>query len=424
MSTPTSNADRPLRLFEAFGVELEYMIVDARTLDVKPICDQLMIAACGSPESEIERAHGVSWSNELVNHVVELKTTVPTSDLADAGERFARSVQELSQLLKPLGARLLGTAMHPWMNPERETVLWPHEYSEVYRNFDRLFNCKRHGWANLQSMHLNLPFHGDEEFARLHAAVRLILPLLPALCASSPIADARITGMLDTRLDVYRSNQAKTPSLTGRVIPENVFSEDEYRSVIMEPIVRDVAKLDSSGIMQPQWMNSRGAIARFDRGSIEIRVMDVQDHPSQDLNIASGVVAALRWLCDEGPSDARTQRAIGVEPLRAAFDECVVRGDQAPITDHAYLRSLGWVGSHSPSASQLWQHVFSHAISGFADDPRSAPLRRIVEHGPLARRMLRALPGSPSSVARADLHALVARLADSLTDQPPLGASA
>lgn len=30
-----------LHLFEAFGIELEYMIVDQDTLDVKPIADQL-----------------------------------------------------------------------------------------------------------------------------------------------------------------------------------------------------------------------------------------------------------------------------------------------------------------------------------------------------------------------------------------------
>ena len=30
-----------------------------------------------------------------------------------------------------------------------------------------------------QSTHLNLPFYDDEEFAKLHAAVRMILPILP-----------------------------------------------------------------------------------------------------------------------------------------------------------------------------------------------------------------------------------------------------
>ena len=53
--------------------------------------------------------------------------------------------------------------MHPWMDP-RAASLWPHEYGEVYAAYDRIFDCRRHGWANLQSVHLNLPFADEREF--------------------------------------------------------------------------------------------------------------------------------------------------------------------------------------------------------------------------------------------------------------------
>ena len=43
-------------------------------------------------------------------------------------------------------------------------------------------------------MHVNLPFADDAQFARLHAAIRLVLPLLPALAASSPIAEGSVIG--------------------------------------------------------------------------------------------------------------------------------------------------------------------------------------------------------------------------------------
>src|SRR5678809_520166 len=91
------------------------------------------------------------------------------------------------------------------MNPERETRLWPHEDNEIYEAFDRVFGCTGHGWSNLQCTHLNLPFAGDAEFARLHAAIRLVLPIIPALAASSPILDSRLTGLMDTRLHCYRA---------------------------------------------------------------------------------------------------------------------------------------------------------------------------------------------------------------------------
>ena len=52
----------------------------------------------------------------------------------------------------------------------------------------------------------------------LHAAVRLVLPLLPAIPAASPVVNARVTGRLDNRIEMYCVNQARIPSITGQVI--------------------------------------------------------------------------------------------------------------------------------------------------------------------------------------------------------------
>ena len=119
------------------------------------------------------------------------------------------------------------TAMHPWMDPN-DVELWPHGTRVIYDTFDRIFSCKGHGWANLQSLQINLPFAGDEEFARLHAAIRFLLPILPGLAASSPIIDGERNGILDNRLVVYRSNCARIPSVTGEVVPEPIGSIGEY----------------------------------------------------------------------------------------------------------------------------------------------------------------------------------------------------
>ena len=94
------------------------------------------------------------------------------------------------------------TAAHPFMDPMKETKIWPHENNEVYAIYNKIFDCRGHGWSNLQSTHLNLPFYDDEEFAKLHAAVRLVLPILPALCASSPILDGKLTGCTGYALEI------------------------------------------------------------------------------------------------------------------------------------------------------------------------------------------------------------------------------
>ena len=154
---------RALKLFEGFGLELEYMIVRRAGLDVYPVCDQVLAAEAGSVTNEVEHAD-INWSNELVLHVVELKTSGPAPALAGLAAAFQRHLGRVLARLAPLDGRLMPTACHPWMDPVAEMRLWPHDYHPIYRAFNRIFDCRGHGWANLQSLHINLPFQGDDEF--------------------------------------------------------------------------------------------------------------------------------------------------------------------------------------------------------------------------------------------------------------------
>jgi carboxylate-amine ligase len=384
MSTPSR-----LHLFEAYGVELEYMIVDRETLNVRPIADQLLEALAGSIVSEIE-VNGASWSNELILHVIELKCSHPVTSLESLPDLFQGEVQRVNKLLEPLGAMLLPSAMHPWMDPVRESRLWPHEYHEIYETYHRIFNCFRHGWANLQSVHLNLPFFDEEEFARLHAAIRVLLPILPGIAASSPLCDGRPSGMMDTRMEVYRTNSQRIPSITGQVIPEPIFEIDLYREQILERALRDTAPFDHEGVLQGEFLNARGAIARFDRGAIEIRVLDVQECPRVDVAICGAVTWVLQQLVAENWSDLATQQTWQVEPLYDILLNCVQEADRATIVNRDYLNLFGYRGSSPATAQQLWNHLMDEARRQDAPFIRhwDQSLGVLVDSSPLARRIL------------------------------------
>ena len=92
-------------------------------------------------------------------------------------------------------------------------------------------------------MHINLPFANDEEFGRLHAAIRMVLPFLPALAASSPIVEGHVLPILDNQLEFSRKSAARIPSVGGAVIPEPVFTRDAYTRGILEPMYRDIAPM-------------------------------------------------------------------------------------------------------------------------------------------------------------------------------------
>jgi carboxylate-amine ligase len=385
-----------LHLFDAYGIELEYMIVDRDSLQVRPLTDELLKKVIGRYESDF--AHGtVTWSNELVLHVVELKSTKPEADLNALKDAFHADIRYINDLLADWNAVLMPAAAHPFMDPVAETRLWPHDNNEVYAIYNTIFDCRGHGWSNLQSTHLNLPFHGDDEFARLHAAIRIILPLLPALCASSPVLGGKTTGMLDTRMKYYKTNQAIIPSITGMVIPEPVFSEQQYGESIYRKIRSDLVPYDPSGeVLDPVWVNSRGAIARFDRGSIEIRVMDIQECPSADLALVTLVIETLKALVSGVFTSQETQMRWKTQELSALLDETSVYAQGAVIGNAAYLDVFHYPGTKA-TAGDLWQHIYQ-TLSGnsTALQPWNEQIDTIMRRGTLAHRIVNAIGKDPS----------------------------
>jgi gamma-glutamyl:cysteine ligase YbdK (ATP-grasp superfamily) len=404
-------------LFEAYGVEIEMMIVDREDLDVNPICDRLIASVAGAPVAEVE-LEDVAWSNELTLHVLELKTNGPAPSLSGLAARFQENVRTANARLSEMGARLMPGAMHPWMDPATETRLWPHEYTEVYRAFDRIFGCHGHGWSNLQSTHLNLPFADDEDFGRLHAAVRIVLPLIPGLAASSPFIDGRHSGSLDGRMAAYRGNARRIPSVAGSVIPEPVFSRRDYEREILGRIYADLEPHDPEGVLRYEWVNARGAIARFDRGAIEIRVIDAQERPRADLAVLAAVVSVVRALTVGRLADRDLTADPSTAALAGLLDHAVVNADAAVVEDPAILSVLG-LPARPAKLVDSWKTLLDASPP---DDPEGEwvePLESILGGGTLARRMLGLAGPRPT---RSDLRRVAETLCTCLEDDVSLPA--
>lgn len=387
------NGASSLHAFRAFGIELEYMIVDREDLAIRPIADQWLHQIAGANVNDVERGM-LGWSNELALHVIELKNLRPSTMLQVLPTAFQSEIKFANRTLAPMGARLMPGAMHPWMNPQQESQLWPHHHAELYRTYDRIFDTKSHGWSNLQSMHINLPFANDQEFARLHAAIRIVLPLLPAIAASSPIADGKDTGFADFRMEVYRHNAASFPAIAGQIIPENITNKESYQQLILQPMYNQIASHDPEMVLRHEWLNSRGAIARFDRNAIEIRVIDTQECPKADLAIAAATIAAVKALYMEEWSSLASQQALSTEELARIFQACVRDGEKTLIDNPRFLQVLGMPGRHC-KASELWQFLIEEKLHGHIGGSMAwnETLQILLRQGPLARRIVRAIGG-------------------------------
>ena len=407
--------DRILGLFQGVGVEAEYMIVDRESLSVRPLSELVLRNEAGNVVSEIQDGP-LGLSNEFMKHLIELKTAGPAPSPEGLEGIFTAGIRKLNHRLGECGAMLLPTAMHPLMDPVREAVLWDHGELEIYQTYHRIFDCSRHGWANLQSLHLNLPFRDDAEFALLHAAVRVVLPLIPALAASSPLMEGKITGWKDTRLEVYRTNQERIPSIIGDVIPEDVYSLKEYEERILEPMYRDIAPLDPEGIVSDEWLNSRGAIARFDRNTVEIRLIDTQECASMDMAVAAAVYYLVRGLVEGFFTAPLALRRASTAMLRGILDRAVRDGGDALIGERDYLGLFG-LDSKPRKASLLWRLLTGSLAERYPEVRVYLPrLDVIAEEGTLSDRILR---GIGNDVTRDSIIRVYRRLASCLDGDLP-----
>jgi gamma-glutamyl:cysteine ligase YbdK (ATP-grasp superfamily) len=330
------------RLFEVVGLELEYVIVDG---DLRPRCvlEEAFRHANRRPTSDLEHKR-VGFSNELAAHVFEIKTLEPQKSLARIeadlvdGLRFFRGV-----LNDRLGARLLPTGMHPFMRPA-DTMLWRRSGRAIYETYASLFPIRQHGWLNVQASHINLPFGSEARTVAMHNALVCLLPYLPSLAASSPIYEGKIGPSVDNRLEFYKVNQRRIPVITGQVVPEYIDSYRDYRRKVFAPIREAVRGLPGAGRLRAEWVNSRGAIMRFSRQALEIKLLDVQECIRSDIAIAVFVRGALRQLVRrlEAGTLALPDRAVLIHDLDVAIREGTQGRVQAPhLLGHTRRRGRG-----------------------------------------------------------------------------------
>jgi glutathione synthase/RimK-type ligase-like ATP-grasp enzyme/gamma-glutamyl:cysteine ligase YbdK (ATP-grasp superfamily) len=317
----------PFGAFEVAGLELEYPTVNEE-LDVVALVEPAFRAIAGRGTSDIELDR-VGFSNEIADHVFEVKTLEPVHALRDAEEAIVGGIRRFSDVLQhEWRARLLPTAMHPWFDP-LNARLWTRSGLRIYTTYAQIFDIRTHGWMNVHATHLNLPFGDERETLAMHTAAAMVLPYLPALAASSPVHDGVLQPYADARLAWILRHQSRIPETVGRLVPEYVDSFSSYRRVIMQPMYAALDDYPHSEPIRQEFLNSRGAVLRFGRRALEIRVLDTQECVKLDVAIAVFTRAVLRQLTSEVLSGA-------IEPpphdsLVADFEACVAAGSAAVV---------------------------------------------------------------------------------------------
>jgi hypothetical protein len=199
------------------------------------------------------------------------------------------------------------------------------------------------------------------------------------------------------------------------VIPEPVFTEHAYRSEILERIYAETAPFDPEGVLHAEWANARGAIARFDRNAVEIRVMDSQECPLADLGMAHAVATVTRLLAEEHFAPLDALKAWDTERLHRLLIAAVHDAEEAVVHDADYAALFGL--SAGRRFGDIWAKLLNlpdmHKHGGSVFAPA---YETYLHHGTLARRLTRACGKTPDHMW---LTAMAEALCECLaTDQP------
>ena len=324
----TIDLDAAVEVFAAsrdgtVGLEEEFAVLDAATLDMVPRFEELRDAAEG-PLAE-------SISGELISSEIEIRSG-KGDDLHDAVRRQREYRRALFALADRHDVALGSTGAHPWADFREQRFIDTEHYRRVAENLR--YVAQRNSTF---SLHVHVGVHDLERAVLVSDRLRNVLPLLLAVSASSPYLDGLDAGLHSAR------TQAFTKSFPRCGIPDAYGGWAAYREYLAL-LIRTGSILEYTQV----WWSVRPHLGF---GTVETRICDAQMTAQESEALAALIVACTLQAArdiDEGvPAVEQPRRALEENLWRAirhGMDGALIeleRGEEEPA--HVALeRALRW----------------------------------------------------------------------------------
>jgi glutamate---cysteine ligase / carboxylate-amine ligase len=248
------------------GIEEELMILDGSTYALVNRIDDLIE---DSPHGEIKP--------ELMESVLEISTN-PAADMREAAEQLRGLRRQVRDRAAERGLAIGSAGTHPFAEPEDQRITAAPRYRDLV---DALRFVARQEVIFGLHVHVGL----DDRDKAIHVAngMRVHVPVLLALSASSPFWRGAATGLASTRMPIFRA--------FPRVgIPPYYDGWKDYE--------RRIEFMVDAGVMQDYtwlWYDVR---PHPNFGTVEIRAMDGQTHVEHTLGLAALIQAMVKELSE------------------------------------------------------------------------------------------------------------------------------
>ncbi len=267
------------------GVEEELMIVDATSLDLVSAIDS--IVGEPPPSGQIQP--------ELLECVLEIATS-PSSGVAAAGAELTELRALARDRARAHGLEVGSSGTHPFAHWEDQRVVSDDRYRGLIRSL---------GFVARQElvfgMHVHVGLAGPDEAIHVANGLREHVPLLIALAANSPLWRGGPTGLMSSRVPIFRA--------FPRVgLPPHFDGWEDFASRVRRMV--DAGLIDDYTYL---WYDVR---PHPRLGTVEIRAMDSQTRVEHTVALAALVVSLVRLLVEQRDAGATVR-----EPPWEILDE-------------------------------------------------------------------------------------------------------
>src|SRR3954470_7186772 len=278
------------------GLEEEFAVLDAETLDMVPRFEELRDGA-----DERDPVLAESISGELISSEIEIRSGRGES-FADALVRQRDHRRRLFDLATVTGVALGSTGTHPWADYREQHNIDTEHYRRVV---DELQYVARRN--NTFSLHVHVGVQGADRAVRVCDRLRPVLPTLLAVSANSPYLDGLDAGLHSAR------TQSFTKSFPRCGVPDAYGSWAAFRAYI-EFLVGTGSIVEYTQV----WWSVR---PHFSFGTVEVRICDAQSTAQESEGLAALATACVAQAArdeDEGvPFEDPARRLIEENVWRA-----------------------------------------------------------------------------------------------------------